>query len=136
GERSAGDGLAAIDVTVERRAPEWVIDLMGEQVHEIDGFLFRALGIVGSAGTIDPASGDVTDETGHLEATRAAREILDRWVFGGQVSFARVSRAALPDLRAGQRVIDRKSTRLNSSHVKSSYAVFCLKQKNPRETAD
>src|SRR5699024_11301929 len=25
---------------------------------------------------------------------------------------------------------DRKSTRLNSSHVSSSYAVFCLKQKN------
>src|SRR5690606_40174981 len=24
---------------------------------------------------------------------------------------------------------DRKSTRLNSSHVKTSYAVFCLKQK-------
>src|SRR5690606_24624782 len=28
------------------------------------------------------------------------------------------------------RVIDRKSTRLNSSHVKISYAVFCLKKKN------
>src|SRR5690625_6594095 len=27
-------------------------------------------------------------------------------------------------------VIDRKSTRLNSSHVASSYAVFCLKKKN------
>src|SRR5215475_3010556 len=27
---------------------------------------------------------------------------------------------------------DRKSTRLNSSHVKSSYAVFCLKKKIPR----
>src|SRR5690606_41468247 len=26
--------------------------------------------------------------------------------------------------------IDRKSTRLNSSHVKISYAVFCLKNKN------
>src|SRR5690606_41246109 len=26
-------------------------------------------------------------------------------------------------------VVDRKSTRLNSSHVKISYAVFCLKQK-------
>src|SRR5690606_41448706 len=26
-------------------------------------------------------------------------------------------------------VLDRKSTRLNSSHVKSSYAVFCLKKK-------
>src|SRR5690606_41791937 len=27
-------------------------------------------------------------------------------------------------------VADRKSTRLNSSHVKISYAVFCLKKKN------
>src|SRR5690606_42100455 len=27
---------------------------------------------------------------------------------------------------------DRKSTRLNSSHVKSSYAVFCLKKKKKR----
>src|SRR6266498_4298805 len=26
---------------------------------------------------------------------------------------------------------DRKSTRLNSSHVRISYAVFCLKKKNP-----
>src|SRR5690625_5465015 len=28
--------------------------------------------------------------------------------------------------------IDRKSTRLNSSHVAISYAVFCLKKKNER----
>src|SRR5438874_9942721 len=28
------------------------------------------------------------------------------------------------------RFIDRKSTRLNSSHVEMSYAVFCLKKKN------
>src|SRR5690554_7081770 len=26
--------------------------------------------------------------------------------------------------------LDRKSTRLNSSHVRTSYAVFCLKKKN------
>src|SRR5690606_18746016 len=31
-----------------------------------------------------------------------------------------------------QRVQDRKSTRLNSSHVKISYAVFCLKKKKLR----
>src|SRR5690606_39670105 len=30
---------------------------------------------------------------------------------------------------SGQREPDRKSTRLNSSHVKISYAVFCLKKK-------
>src|SRR5690606_41840142 len=29
---------------------------------------------------------------------------------------------------------DRKSTRLNSSHVKISYAVFCLKKKNMKTT--
>src|SRR5438874_9196327 len=29
------------------------------------------------------------------------------------------------------RVRDRKSTRLNSSHVEISYAVFCLKKKTP-----
>src|SRR5690606_40338175 len=31
--------------------------------------------------------------------------------------------------RCAQLVVDRKSTRLNSSHVKISYAVFCLKKK-------
>src|SRR5215475_15734676 len=32
------------------------------------------------------------------------------------------------------RSADRKSTRLNSSHVKISYAVFCLKKKNKLKT--
>src|SRR5436309_5111505 len=31
--------------------------------------------------------------------------------------------------KGGRRPEDRKSTRLNSSHVKISYAVFCLKKK-------
>src|SRR6266496_3862305 len=34
--------------------------------------------------------------------------------------------------RSGFPSADRKSTRLNSSHVEISYAVFCLKKKNPR----
>src|SRR5256885_7790340 len=36
---------------------------------------------------------------------------------------------SLPRLRGGRRR-DRKSTRLNSSHLVISYAVFCLKKKN------
>src|SRR5436309_4515496 len=36
---------------------------------------------------------------------------------------------ARPDETAADQVRDRKSTRLNSSHVKISYAVFCLKKK-------
>src|SRR5690606_41529567 len=35
-----------------------------------------------------------------------------------------------PLVAAGRARADRKSTRLNSSHVKSSYAVFCLKKKS------
>src|SRR3989442_3119455 len=31
--------------------------------------------------------------------------------------------------------LDRKSTRLNSSHVRISYAVFCLKNKSVNDTA-
>src|SRR5437868_9398655 len=38
-------------------------------------------------------------------------------------------RSRRPAARPPER--DRKSTRLNSSHVSSSYAVFCLKKKSP-----
>src|SRR5690606_39508199 len=37
---------------------------------------------------------------------------------------------AVERARLNARLEDRKSTRLNSSHVKISYAVFCLKKKN------
>src|SRR5438874_4334174 len=37
--------------------------------------------------------------------------------------------AALGTTPGAARVQDRKSTRLNSSHVETSYAVFCLKKK-------
>src|SRR2546426_4449417 len=40
---------------------------------------------------------------------------------------------------AGQKVLDaedRKSTRLNSSHLVISYAVFCLKKKKKRKDTD
>src|SRR5690606_40663139 len=35
-------------------------------------------------------------------------------------------------IEGGERGEDRKSTRLNSSHVKISYAVFCLKKKTEK----
>src|SRR5690625_6514680 len=38
--------------------------------------------------------------------------------------------------KALELIEDRKSTRLNSSHVASSYAVFCLKKKNNQRRRD
>src|SRR5690606_40530588 len=58
-------------------------------------------------------------------------------LFRSRSPFRRISWWLTPcsRLAAAQRELiigDRKSTRLNSSHVKISYAVFCLKKKNKR----
>src|SRR5690349_22133462 len=37
------------------------------------------------------------------------------------------------DRAVGREALDRKSTRLNSSHVEISYAVFCLKKKKKKK---
>src|SRR5437879_9400379 len=47
--------------------------------------------------------------------------------------------SVLLELKVGRlmpRRSDRKSTRLNSSHRCSSYAVFCLKKKTPEDTVE
>src|SRR5690554_4161604 len=48
------------------------------------------------------------------EEIRKLPEVLECYLMGGANDF----------------LLDRKSTRLNSSHVRISYAVFCLKKKN------
>src|SRR5258707_11756917 len=46
----------------------------------------------------------------------------------GQINTLRTMYEA--DLMGKKEMLDRKSTRLNSSHANISYAVFCLKKKN------
>src|SRR3712207_7638584 len=50
----------------------------------------------------------------------------------GQISIASVCASLNPVVTVGLSLalLDRKSTRLNSSHANISYAVFCLKKKN------
>src|SRR5690606_39681195 len=48
-------------------------------------------------------------------------------IFGGQERMGGLGGGKYGTFHPGK---DRKSTRLNSSHVKNSYAVFCLKKKN------
>src|SRR3712207_8814576 len=50
---------------------------------------------------------------------------------GGHASGERASLAGEP-AHTHPQPLDRKSTRLNSSHANISYAVFCLKKKNIR----
>src|SRR5690606_18571545 len=49
------------------------------------------------------------------------------WKLDWRAAYAKTSRDAPYESRFQYGVEDRKSTRLNSSHVKISYAVFCLK---------
>src|SRR5207247_11470959 len=55
-----------------------------------------------------------------------ANPAAQRMSCNGQCAAARHAGQLAPDGRQGRR--DRKSTRLNSSHEWTSYAVFCLKQ--------
>src|SRR3989442_11907987 len=67
---------------------------------------------------------------GALSAQETAlREAIERGDRGGALDAVRRAAAALGTL--GE---DRKSTRLNSSHVRISYAVFCLKKKRAFNT--
>src|SRR5437667_8919512 len=58
-------------------------------------------------------------------AGHGSRREIESWIEAGRVCVA--GRTA----RLGDR--DRKSTRLNSSHITISYAVFCLKKKKKKQ---
>src|SRR3989442_9404065 len=60
---------------------------------------------------------------------KRTREAKVRMILGRVRSLAR--RINFP--RAHAKLRDRKSTRLNSSHVRISYAVFCLKKKKTKK---
>src|SRR5205085_5913902 len=72
-----------------------------------------------------------------LERDGVARAVVRLRAAGGQLDVLEAERRALADDQRGvpgQRLhrlveLDRKSTRLNSSHSQISYAVFCLKKK-------
>src|SRR5256885_9593887 len=85
--------------------------------------LFRSqAGFLRRRPSLDGGDEGAMDVAGDVElASGVAREILD---YG--------ARQRLEGVGGGGRrhLIDRKSTRLNSSHLVISYAVFCLKTKN------
>src|SRR5690242_20954111 len=59
-----------------------------------------------------------------------ARQDLSIWVVSGDGDALSIGGNHLIHALRRNVPIDRKSTRLNSSHMSISYAVFCLKKKN------
>src|SRR3712207_8649863 len=83
--------------------------------------LFRSL-LVGEVGDRP----DLEARRPHLVAQGGGQAGHGRPVQDGDRDAAGLDRAALALLSVS---VDRKSTRLNSSHANISYAVFCLKKK-------
>src|SRR3989442_7868303 len=65
------------------------------------------------------------------------RDAIDR---GLKANLGLLVSGSASEIARGQRLralsaLDRKSTRLNSSHVRISYAVFCLTKKQPNQSS-
>src|SRR5690606_40881054 len=95
------------------------------------GVLFWLLGSLASASWRDVAVVTALVAAG-LVACLVWASSLDSFTFGEDAAAGlgvRVgpTRLGLLLVTASMTAVDRKSTRLNSSHVKISYAVFCLK---------
>src|SRR2546426_7536637 len=75
--------------------------------------------------TIDPA-------LGHGQRVGHQRSVGQRALFGARAVPVEEAFNELPDVAEWSEE-DRKSTRLNSSHLVISYAVFCLKKKKKKQ---
>src|SRR5574340_404647 len=94
------------------------------------GFLSRGDREIGVLRNVEPPTRP------RLECLRETCLILrcDRKV-GNPFQTKQGSRPSRPDQEGRKGSEDRKSTRLNSSHQKISYAVFCLKKKKNKQDA-
>src|SRR5207249_10988052 len=110
-----------------RRPSSTTIRASGERT-TLAASAWKKLKSVGTLGTSSTAVARTPQDTSERNVVPipSATTIASR---GGRSSAAR-GRWAIILVIADSAAIDRKSTRLNSSHVSISYAVFCLKKKN------
>src|SRR2546426_8939891 len=88
----------------------------------------------GGAGRSAPERGSVTGLVSHASRSRAQTVACRRGRAPGAVRSGVASGVGGDAWGAARgRPVDRKSTRLNSSHLVISYAVFCLKKKKKNQ---
>src|SRR2546430_9972387 len=78
------------------------------------------------SGDSEDAGGDDDDDEEDEDERQIGKMTKNVWVYVKAFAFF------LPHLWPKSLLLDRKSTRLNSSHSQISYAVFCLKKKTRR----
>src|SRR5690606_40160820 len=106
---------------------EYGVEMIGARADAIDKAedrqLFReAMGKIGLETPRSMLAHSMSEAMAALEYVRLPAIIRPSFTLGGTGGGVAYNREEFFD-------IDRKSTRLNSSHVKISYAVFCLKKK-------
>src|SRR5690606_40550234 len=84
--------------------------------------------ISGAAGAVGTAAGQIAKLMGAKRVIGSAGSAEKVELLTSKYGYDAAFNYKDGDVR-GQLAADRKSTRLNSSHVKISYAVFCLKKK-------
>src|SRR5699024_11276133 len=89
--------------------------------------LFAIALVACSSGDSDDGGNDNGDDDGSSEEATEGGELRVAYSAQPDSLDVHLSTAIIAAEVMGQ---DRKSTRLNSSHVSISYAVFCLKKKN------
>src|SRR5207249_10941705 len=111
-KRREGEGEGQDDES-ERKSAEEPLDPIGHDEHASPPDVF-----------LHAHKGDVGETQDHRDSAHDSLE------HGEQDQLIQVHRGP-PEARGMVKSrLDRKSTRLNSSHVSISYAVFCLKKKN------
>src|SRR5437879_8630031 len=103
------------------------VELFGQRegVQWLGGVMLIASSSLGFGNMLsDIRGGHGTTLPTHVRATFTTITILGLLLFLGTAITG-----ALPRNKSSPRIVDRKSTRLNSSHRCNSYAVFCLKKK-------
>src|SRR5436853_6064166 len=100
-------------------------------------------GVVRVGAEVKPGDILVGKITPKSETELAPEERLLRAIFGVKCAYVKDTKITVPSGTYGivmdvkvssRREVDRKSTRLNSSHLGISYAVFCLKKKKKNQS--